>query len=132
MSLRGGRGYPCERCAITARSGCSLPPAVPRRAPALHGRGRGAAAADQVPQGSRVHVARGQEYLDGPEVPLAHVIGLHLARLKERIALQRRLCDRLEAVATKLGEEVSSENFIETVMEVIEMSERVNRYYTPE
>jgi len=74
------------------------------------------------------------EYLDGPEVPLAHVIGLHLARLKERIALQRRLCDRLEAVAARLrsGEEVSSENFIETVMEVIEMSERVNRYYTPE
>lgn len=74
------------------------------------------------------------KYLDGPEVPLAHVIGLHLTRLKERIALQRRLCDRLEAVAERLrsGEKVSSEEFIETVMEVIEMSERVNKYYTPE
>jgi DNA-binding transcriptional MerR regulator len=75
-----------------------------------------------------------REFLDGPEVPLEQVIGLHLARLREKIELQRRLCDRLEAVAARLrsGEEVSSERFVETVMEVIEMSERLNKYYTPE
>jgi MerR family transcriptional regulator, thiopeptide resistance regulator len=74
------------------------------------------------------------EYMDGSEVPLERVIGLHLSRLRERIELQRRLCDRLEAVAARLssGEEVSSERFVETVMEVIEMSERLNKYYTPE
>jgi DNA-binding transcriptional MerR regulator len=74
------------------------------------------------------------EYLDGSEVPLERVIELHLARLKERIELQRRLCDRLERVAARLrsGEEVSSERFVETVMEVIEMSERLDKYYRPE
>lgn len=74
------------------------------------------------------------EYLDGTDVPLGRVIELHLARLKERIELQRRLCERLEQVASRLrsGEEVSSERFVETVMEVIEMSERVNKYYSPE
>ena len=37
-----------------------------------------------------------REYLDGSDAPLELVIQLHLARLKERIELQRRLCDRLE------------------------------------
>ena len=74
------------------------------------------------------------EYLDGSEVPLERVIQLHLARLKERIELQRRLCERLERVAARLGsgEEVSSEEFIETVIEVIEMSERLDKYYSAE
>ncbi len=65
-----------------------------------------------------------REYLDGSEVPLEQIIALHLARLRGEIELRRRLCDRLEAV--------SSERFVETVMEVIEMSERLNKYYTPE
>jgi DNA-binding transcriptional MerR regulator len=69
------------------------------------------------------------EYLDGSNVPLERVIELHLARLRERIEAQRRLCARLEAVAARL---VSSERFVETIMEVIEMSERLNKYYTPE
>src|SRR5918992_379531 len=75
-----------------------------------------------------------REYLDGSEVPLERVIELHLVRLKERIELQRRLCDRLERVAARLrsGEEVSSERFVETIMEVIEMSERLDKYYRPE
>jgi DNA-binding transcriptional MerR regulator len=74
------------------------------------------------------------EYLEGSEVPLERVIQLHLRRLKEKIELQRRLCERLERVAARLGsgEEVSSEDFIETVMEVIEMSERLDKYYTSE
>ena len=72
--------------------------------------------------------------LDRPDIPLERVVRLHLARLKEKIELQRRLCDRLERVSSRLssGEEVSSEEFIETVMEVIDMSERLDRYYTPE
>src|SRR5215208_3956673 len=72
--------------------------------------------------------------LDRPDFPLERVVRLHLARLKEKIELQRRLCDRLERVSSRLssGEAVSSEGFIETVMEVIDMSERLDRYYTPE
>src|SRR5215208_1450138 len=74
------------------------------------------------------------EYLDGTDVPPGRLIELHLARLKERNELQRRLCDRLEQVASRLrsGEEIFSERFIETVMEVIEMSERLDKYYSPE
>lgn len=66
------------------------------------------------------------------------VIGLHIARLKERMELERRLCERLEAVAARLerpeGEhdEISVEGFVETVMGVTEMSERIEKYYTPE
>jgi DNA-binding transcriptional MerR regulator len=73
-------------------------------------------------------------FLDRRDFPLERVIQLHLSRLRERIELQRRLCDRLEAVASRLGsgEEVSSGEFIETVMEVIEMSEKIEKYYTPE
>src|SRR5438105_8916320 len=44
------------------------------------------------------------------------VIRLHLARLREQITLQRRLCERLEAVADRLqaAGEVSADEFIRT------------------
>ena len=72
--------------------------------------------------------------LDRPDFPLRRVIELHLSRLRERIELERRLCDRLEEVSARLGsgEEVSSGEFVEMVMEVIGMSERLEKYYTPE
>jgi DNA-binding transcriptional MerR regulator len=75
-----------------------------------------------------------RECLDRPDFPLQRVIQLHLSQLKESIELQRRLCDRLERVAARLrsGEEVSSGEFVDTVMEVIKMSENVEKYYTPE
>jgi MerR family transcriptional regulator, thiopeptide resistance regulator len=75
-----------------------------------------------------------RDCLDRPDFPLRRVIQLHLSRLRERIELQRRLCDRLEEVTDRLGsgEEVSSEEFVNTVMEVIKMSERLEKYYTPE
>jgi MerR family transcriptional regulator, thiopeptide resistance regulator len=74
-----------------------------------------------------------RECLDRPDFPLRRLIELHLSRLRERIELERRLCDRLEEVAARLGsgEEVSSGKFLETVMEVIGMSERLEKYYTP-
>jgi MerR family transcriptional regulator, thiopeptide resistance regulator len=75
-----------------------------------------------------------RECLDRPDFPLGRVIQLHLSRLRERIELQERLCDLLERVAARLrsGEEVSSGEFVNTVMEVIDMSEQLHRYYTPE
>jgi DNA-binding transcriptional MerR regulator len=75
---------------------------------------------------------------DGEGFSPLRVIGLHVARLRGRIELEKRLCDRLEAVAARLeaaggsSEQVSAKGFIETVMEVTRMSEMAERYYTPE
>jgi DNA-binding transcriptional MerR regulator len=75
-----------------------------------------------------------RDCLDRPDFPLGRVIQLHLSQLKEKIELQERLCDLLERVAVRLRseEEVSSGEFVDTVMEVIDMSERLERYYTRE
>lgn len=75
-----------------------------------------------------------RDCLDRPDFPLRRVVQLHLSRLKEQIGLQQRLCDLLEAMAARLGseEEVSTEEFVQTAMEVIGMSERLEKYYTPE
>lgn len=79
-----------------------------------------------------------RECLDAPDFAPARVIGLHIARLKERIELEKRLCDRLQAVAALLTSTkgpaggASAEGFVETVMEVTKMSERIEKYYTSE
>lgn len=72
--------------------------------------------------------------LSGPGFPARRVVELHAARLREGMRLQQRLLGRLEALASRLepAEEVPADEFVQTVMEVIEMSERVERYYTPE
>src|SRR3712207_1856468 len=44
-----------------------------------------------------------QACLDRPDFPQQRVIQLHLSQLRERIELQRRLCDLLERVAARLG-----------------------------
>jgi DNA-binding transcriptional MerR regulator len=58
------------------------------------------------------------------------VIGLHLARLREQIALQQELCARLEAVEAALAARrtVSSEEFLQLIQGII-MTEK---YFTPE
>ena len=58
------------------------------------------------------------------------VIQLHLARLREQVALQQRLCERLEALAAVLrsAEAVS----VETLIETIEGITRMEKYFTPE
>jgi DNA-binding transcriptional MerR regulator len=62
-------------------------------------------------------------------VPL-EVIHLHLARLREQIALQRKLCERLEAIAAhfRTAEEVSADEFLQT----IEVMTMIEKYFTPE
>jgi len=54
--------------------------------------------------------------------------------LQRVIELQQKLCDSLEAIAARLDlmEEVSFEESIQTIVEVISMSERLERYYTPD
>ncbi len=66
------------------------------------------------------------------------VVQLHLTQLKEQIALQQKLCERLEAVSTRLQsieqdrsrttETIAIEEFIQ----VIEAITMIEKYYTPE
>jgi DNA-binding transcriptional MerR regulator len=64
------------------------------------------------------------------------VIRLHVQRLREQIEFQRKLCERLEALAqhfranrgTPGAEEVSADEFLQT----IEVMTMVENYYTPE
>lgn len=71
-----------------------------------------------------------RECLTRPELSLQRILEEHVSRLRERIALQQRLCDRLVAVAKRLrsAETVSVEELI-TTMEAIIMFEK---HYTEE
>lgn len=79
-----------------------------------------------------------RECLDVGSYSPIRVIELHIARLRERIASERRLCGRLEGIAALLAARgsatggVSAERFVETVMEVTRMSENIEKYYTAE
>lgn len=66
-----------------------------------------------------------RESLARPDSSLQRVIGLHVAHLRERIELQRKLCRRLETVAERLrsAETVSVEEFLET-LEAMTMFEK--------
>src|SRR5262245_10670836 len=68
--------------------------------------------------------------LDRPGFSPLEVIRLHVARLRERIQLQRELCERLEGLAAyfRTAEEVSADEFLRAI-EVMTMSENL---YTPE
>jgi DNA-binding transcriptional MerR regulator len=71
-----------------------------------------------------------RDCLDRPDFSPLKVIGLHLARLREQIELQRTLCERLEAVAAlfRTAGEVSAEEFLRT----IEVMTMMDKLYTPE
>jgi MerR family transcriptional regulator, thiopeptide resistance regulator len=68
--------------------------------------------------------------LDRPDFSPLEVIRLHVARLREQIELQRKLCERLETLAEhfRTAGEVSADEFLQTI-EVITM---IEKYYTPE
>lgn len=69
-------------------------------------------------------------FLARPGVSPEQVLRLQIARLKEQIERQSRLCDRLEAIAGRwrAGETVSTEEFLQ----VIEVTNMLEKYYTPE
>ncbi len=78
-----------------------------------------------------------RDCLDRPGFSPLEVIRVHVARLREQIKLQRKLCERLEALAEhfRTVEEVSADEFLHTieVMTMIEkLSQQVQKYYTPE
>jgi DNA-binding transcriptional MerR regulator len=68
--------------------------------------------------------------LDRPGFSLLEVICLHVARLREQIEGQRKLCERLEALAGQLraAGEVSADAFLQT----IEVMTMIENYYTPD
>ena len=73
-----------------------------------------------------------RDCLKRPDRSPLEVIRLHIARLREQIALQRGLCERLEGLAAHFERagEVSADEFLKTI-EVMNMIDR-GKYYTPE
>lgn len=71
-----------------------------------------------------------RDCLDQPGFSPLEVIGLHVARLREQIELERRLCERLGAIAAHLrtAGEVSADEFIRTIEDMT----MIENYYTPE
>ena len=68
--------------------------------------------------------------LDRPGFSPLEVIGLHVARLREQIERQRKLCERLEALAVHLraAGEVSADEFLRTIEEMT----MLETYFTSE
>jgi DNA-binding transcriptional MerR regulator len=78
-----------------------------------------------------------RDCLDRPGFAPLEVVRLHVARLRDQIELQRKLCERLEALVEhfRMAEEVSVDEFVQTieVMTMMEkLAEQMNKYYTPE
>jgi DNA-binding transcriptional MerR regulator len=71
-----------------------------------------------------------RQFLARPGVSPERVLQLQIAHLKEQIELQQRLCDRLEMMAGRWRSEetVSTEEFLQ----VIEVTNMLDKYYTPE
>jgi DNA-binding transcriptional MerR regulator len=71
-----------------------------------------------------------RDCLHRPDFSPLDLLGLHVARLRERIELERKLCERLEAIAAhvRAAGEVSAEEFLRT----IEVRTMMEKLYTPE
>lgn len=71
-----------------------------------------------------------RDCLDRPGFSPLEVIRLHVARLREQIELQQRLCAGLETIAAYFqpAGEVSAETFLQA----IEVMSMIENYYTPE
>ncbi|MFL6194352.1 MAG: MerR family transcriptional regulator [Thermoanaerobaculia bacterium] len=70
------------------------------------------------------------ELLKRPEVTPERVLSLHLAHLKERIAAQQSLVDRMEAVAKRWRSDETIPT--EELLQIIEVTNMVAKHYTPE
>jgi DNA-binding transcriptional MerR regulator len=71
-----------------------------------------------------------RDCLDRPGFAPLEVISLHIARLREQIEFQRKLCERLESLSVHLraAETVSAEEFLQT----IEGMTAMEKYFTSE
>ncbi len=74
--------------------------------------------------------------LDRPDHSARRVIELHLGRLREQIALQQLLYERLDGLARWLdatgGPDGVGSTLIDELARIVEMMTMVERYYTPE
>jgi len=75
-----------------------------------------------------------RDCLDGPGFSPLEVVGLHLARLREQLAVQQHLCARLEALAVRLqtAEEASADDFLNAIEEMTMLETLQKNYFTPE
>jgi DNA-binding transcriptional MerR regulator len=71
-----------------------------------------------------------RDCLQRGDVPLLRVIAMHLAGLREQIALQGQLCDRLEMIARGLAQ--AEQPSVADLLHTMEAMKRVEKYYTPE
>ena len=71
-----------------------------------------------------------RDCLDQPGFSPLEMMRFHVAHLREQIELQRKLCERLEALAEhfRTAGEVSADEFLQTIAVMIMME----KYYTPE
>lgn len=74
-----------------------------------------------------------RDLLDRSTVSPRQLVDDHVRRLQEHIALEQRLCERLNGLARRLSsaEDISPEEFLD-VIEVMTMVENSEKYYTPE
>src|SRR5262249_51654590 len=71
-----------------------------------------------------------RDCLDRPDFSPLEVIRLHVARLREQIELQRKLCERLEALAEHFR--TAGGGSADAVVFAIEVMTMIEKYYTPE
>ncbi|HET9210377.1 MAG TPA: MerR family transcriptional regulator [Thermoanaerobaculia bacterium] len=71
-----------------------------------------------------------RDFLKRPDVTPDRVLRLHIAHLREQIAAQQSLADRLEQIARRWrsDENVPTEEFLQ----IIEVTNMTAKYYTPE
>jgi DNA-binding transcriptional MerR regulator len=72
--------------------------------------------------------------LDRRDFSPLEVIELHIAGLRERIKSERKLCERLEALAGHLraAGEVSADDFLHTIEDMTMLDAIAEKYFTPE
>jgi MerR family transcriptional regulator, thiopeptide resistance regulator len=75
-----------------------------------------------------------RDCLGRPAFSPPEVIGLHIARLRGQIEVQRKLCARLETLAAhfRAAGEVSADEFLHTIEEMTMMEAMAEKYFTPE
>jgi DNA-binding transcriptional MerR regulator len=71
-----------------------------------------------------------RDCLERPSFSPLELLRLHIDRLREKVAWQSELCERLEAIAARFraAEDVSAEEFLQTIERMI----MIESYYTPE
>jgi DNA-binding transcriptional MerR regulator len=75
-----------------------------------------------------------RDCLDRPGFSALEVIGLHVARLREQVERQRKLCERLETLAVHLraAGAVSADELLQTIEEMTMLEQIAEKYFSPE